>query len=760
MKATSIKQIKFNRGQVTDLLSERVDMGLQNACGTVYDNIYINKYGQIQNAPNMVFASQDRIAGKILCMFDTGEDYVYPITISHNNAGTETLIRVYSKLLKSDPYHLTSFDSPIASQTVQGYLTAPKVYQFGYNVLVYGQSQQPWLLNLVPASNNWDLTPVLTVKEDYFNGAFDNVYTRGLNQAAPTGFTPPTSGNYVIEGLQITTKLIATVKRNNAGSAFTQDLVGQVLLAPANGGVLQVRSVQDGDNLTAYIFSPFVALKASDSDIKIPWGSGNNTEWVFGYEKAYGDTASPNNTPSWPDSVIYVNQRLVFGGNDYHGNLLSASRIGIINDFDPESATESDAFTTAIASKDYCRIVDLVVSNNELRIACTNGEYAMSLSNLNPTSSLNGFDQRSEVGIAKKTAICDCGGLTAYVSRDGSAIYGTQFSLLKDRYQPISLTSQTENIINHCGKMVYLTNRPNSEGNCLVGVNADSSFFIGGIDINAGLIGLSKITQIRTKDRGAVLDERNLHITGMYVCGSSLWVSVSTLYYLYNFTDEYLFRFTFGEIFNMPCWYRYYAPGQTIPASEHHPNELVIPSYIYYALSSGTQNNTFRAFYYNSQSKTYEFITPTGYTQNNDGTHTVEFADNIDQTNIVVAGLVRQSDWRSVEIGVGLATRELNKRIVKLEGVIEPTQITGNGRFKGLVLTPEQAKNFITLTKSKSVETMDIDALANTSYTENQDLVWRRAFDNPDRELYYGVSMVAPFLIKSLTVTISYDEVP
>ena len=95
-----------------------------------------------------------------------------------------------------------------------------------------------------------------------------------------------------------------------------------------------------------------------------------------------------------------------------------------------------------------------------------------------------------------------------------------------------------------------------------------------------------------------------------------------------------------------------------------------------------------------------------------------------------------------------------------MEGVIEPTQITGNGRFKGLVLTPEQAKNFITLTKSKSVETMDIDALANTSYTENQDLVWRRAFDNPDRELYYGVSMVAPFLIKSLTVTISYDEVP
>ena len=57
MKATSIKQIKFNRCQVSDLLSERVDMGLQNACGTVYDNTYINRYGQLENAPSIRLAS-------------------------------------------------------------------------------------------------------------------------------------------------------------------------------------------------------------------------------------------------------------------------------------------------------------------------------------------------------------------------------------------------------------------------------------------------------------------------------------------------------------------------------------------------------------------------------------------------------------------------------------------------------------------------------------------------------------------------------
>jgi hypothetical protein len=31
-----------------------------------------------------------------------------------------------------------------------------------------------------------------------------------------------------------------------------------------------------------------------------------------------------------------------------------------------------------------------------------------------------------------------------------------------------------------------------------------------------------------------------------------------------------------------------------------------------------------------------------------------------------------------------MATREINKKIVKLEGVIEPTQVTGQGRYAGV----------------------------------------------------------------------------
>lgn len=763
MKATSIKQIKFNRGQVSDLLSERVDMGLQNACGTVYDNIYVNRYGQIQNAPTPIFCHHNAIQLRtVTCMFDTGEDYVYPVQLVLDQENNSVIVNVYAYLLKSDPYHMTDFTTPIATATASGILNAGyKAYQFGYNILFYGSNLKPWLINIVPQGGVWSNSISLTVKPNYFGGSFDNIFARGLNTGTPAGFTVPTSGFYRIPDKQITTKLIVTVERisgtgRDNGSSFTQDLVGQVIQSPANGGVLQVRSVaSDGESLTAYVLAPFVALSASHTYIDIPWSSSYDTKWVFGYEKAYGDTAGLNSTPSYPDSVIYVNQRLIFGGNDYHGSLISASRIGVINDFDPESATESDAFSTSIASKDFCRIVDFVVSNNELRIACTNGEYAMSLANLTPSGSLNGFELRSEVGVAKGTPICDCGGLTAYVSTDRDSVYGTQFSLLRDRYQPISLTSQTSNIVNNCTDLKYLKNRRNNEGNCLVGRNSGGSLFVGGMDINAGLIGLSKIKPFGAPNR---LDH-NIRLGKLFAVGDALFGMISTRW---NNVDQsygwFLVRFTFGEMFSLPVWYNYYAPGQIIPGDAYHPNECVISGWIYEVLLQNDPSLKFRVLY-RKNLKEYILLEPESYTANNDFTYTIHLGEGYHESNIVCAGFVRQADWRSVEIGVGMATREINKNIIKLEGVIEPTQVTGNGRFAGLVLTSEQAKNFITLTRSKEVQEMDVDNLSNTSYTESADVVWRRAFDNPDRELHYGVSMVAPFLIKSITATVQYDEI-
>jgi hypothetical protein len=732
MKATSIKQIKFNRGQVSDLLSERVDMGLQNACGTVYENVYINRYGQIKTSPSLLLAGDTMIPnyGSVICMFDTGGDKVYVITLE--GVGSN-VINVYGPLSKSNPYQKVDFSNILQTATLtQTGKIATKAYQFGYNVVFYGDNCKPWLLNLLPVGE-WTAV-MLTVKEDYFDNAFDNIYIRGINTEPPTGFTPPTSGMYIIRAQAVTSTQLVDVERNGAGDAFTQDLVGQVLLCKQNGGALQVRAVHDADKFTASVLSPLHGSVES-TFIGIPFGSGLGSEWLFGYERAYGDTG----TPSYPDSVIYANQRLIFGGNDYHGSLISASRIGVINDFDPETATESDAFTTSIASKDFCRIVDFVVSNNELRIACTNGEYAINLANLTPTGSLNGFDLRSEVGVAKDTAICDCGGLTAYVSNDRNAVYGTQFNLLKDRYQPISLTSQTSNIVNNCTDLKYLTNRPNNEGNCLVGLNSDGTMFVAGLDLNAGLVGLSKMSNLPVFFK-VTPSPFWVEPDKLFATGSALWVQYKTR------TAFFLTRFAFNEIFDFPVWYNALTQSVVIPG---------IVELLGFRYPTG---KTFRALYHNVTTDQYEFIAPTGITPNGDGTYTLIFADNIVQENIIVAGFVRQADWRSVEIGVGMATREINKRIVKLEGVIEPTQVTGQGRYAGLTLTPEQAKNFITLTRSKEVQEMDVDNLSNTSYTESADVVWRRAFDNPDRCLHYGISAICPFLLKSITCVIEYDE--
>lgn len=911
MKATSIKQIKFNRGQVSDLLSERMDMGLQNACGTVYDNIYINRYGQLEPAPMIKLASNGVAATsrKLLMLFDTGEDLVIPVGLEYtstlvnyygwqnipsinikvvfkmpsryiNGPGTVTqnctrnvsgdyssggvnyyawkcnktisgwarditssgasvgylyeiridnvytttptpsagsaltvpfvrvkdpreYITISSKSITSTASRrviLTKSDTPNTSDevfdsslnyigqvyqfsnstvtyngsiyyrystidTTQGstaklFICSPlsksdntiqtdlstalddetftvdvptKYYQFGYNVVLYDQNTQPVLFNILPGVNGW-YSPQLTLREKYFDNSFDSIYVRGTNIDPPTDFTVPTSGYYLIPGVsQVTTESIVTVTRSGVGGDFTQSLVGQVIQASANGGVLQVKSVDSATQLKAYVLSPLTNIEAGQQNLKIPFDNGQ-TKWVFGYEKAYGDTEGLNNTPSYPDSVIYANQRLIFGGNDYHGNLISASRIGVLNDFDPESATESDAFTTAISSKDFCRIVDFVVSNGELRIACTNGEYAMSLGNLTPTGSLNGFDLRSEVGVSKNSFICDCGGLTAYVSSDGDAVYGTQFQLLRDRFQPVSLTSQTSGIVDDCKQLVYLRNRLNNEGNLLVGLNSDGSLFGLTIDTNSGLVACFKMKGYDL----TVPDQVSMKITKLFGCEYGLW----GLLEITQFDDPanykiYLVRFARNEFF---CF----------------PSALTIPTDI--AQFIGQDGILYRGLVYTDTGM--DLIAPVSTTDNLDGTTTVSFGDA--DNSLIVSGFLRQSDWRSVEIGIGMATRELNKNITKLGSVVEPQEFWNWAHTNMLTVSLDDFKKYFNLTRGSEthVITEQFDASRPIDlYGEGKDMIWRRAFENPTRETIYGFTAIAPFLVKSITATVEYDEV-
>lgn len=896
MKATSIKQIKFNRGQVSDLLSERVDMGLQNACGTVYDNTYINRYGQLEPAPMIKLASNGVAATttKILMLFNTGTDLVLPIGVdytstninyygwqttnsinvkvmfrrfssgspykeftktcprepsrdytqngvtyyawawgqtydfqwggdnggvclkinyaftttpnpsvnsdiildwtyvggtrprSHSESitsiqgrsviltksatpqaadevfdtnlnyegqlyqvsdgtiiykgyvyyrypdidtsqGSSARLCVYAPLSKSDNALQTDLTTPIASVALTGDI-GTKTYQFGYNVVVFDQNTKPFLFNLVPGTNGW-YNPTLTLRENHFNDSFTHIYTRGIDVAAPNDFTPPVTGSYRINNqTAITSSALVTISRNGAGSGFTQSLIGQVILCHANSGAVQVRSVESADSLTAYVLSPLTAESAGQTYIDIPFSEAKS-EWIFGYERAFSDTQG------YPDSVIYVNQRLVFGGNDRHGGIISASRIGVINDFDPESATESDSFTTAISAKDFCRVVDFVVSNNELRIACTNGEYAIPLAYLTPSGSLNGFDLRSEVGIAKSTPICDCGGLTAYVSNDGDSICGTQFSLLRDRYQPVSLTSQTSGVVQDCKQLVYLINRQNNEGNLLVGLNEDGSMFGLSMDTNAGLVAAFRMTGYDMN----VPDTVALKLTKLFSCEYGLW----GLMQITQFNDvanykTYLVRFARNEFFCFPT-------GLTLPTD--------IAQFI------NQEGFMFRGLILTENG--WNIKEPQEITDNGDGTSTVTFGETEDD-GLVVAGFARQSDWRSVEISVGMATREINKNIIKLGAVVKAQEFWNYEHTATYSLPLDTFKTCFNLVRGQRVlpiqEQFTPDAPVDL-YGEDESMVWRRAFDNPSRDKIYGFTSIAPFLIKSITATIQYDEV-
>lgn len=908
MQHTSLKQVKFNRGQVTDLLSERVDMGLQNACGTVYNNAYINRYGQLEEAPTVKLASKggDNKNIHILTMFDTGSDLVLPIGMDYtgssinyyswwyvpsitvrfvggttggahrktltkvctrNAAGDYTedgvdyyawncggnikknasddifggrlysiyiktvytstpfpttsdsiikvttkiyhsgallsstitgvaeaevvytntttpttnadvfdteiqpigvvysgnsdyivykdvtyyrnntsdterqsaaTICVYSPLSKKDNTIITDLDNPIATYaltppTPPAEPTPPptKAYQFGQNVVLYDQDTQPMLLNLVEGNNGW-YNAILTVREGFFAGAFDNIFVRGVNIDTPSDFTVPTTSYYKVdEEKGMTTKKIIKILRNGAGGAFTQSLVGQVINCQQLSGSVQVREVIDADNLYAYVISPLIADSTDpNADININFGGGQSN-WLFGYENPF------NETNGYPDSVIYCNQRLIFGGNDKWGNLLCASRIGVINDFDPDTATESDAFSAIIASNVYCRIVAMVQFSEELRLACTDGEYAVSKASLTPSGIItNGFSLRSQVGTSVGSSICDCGGLTAYVSRDKDAVYGTRFDLLKEQYSPISLTSQTSGIVEGCKQLVYLRNRQNQEGNLLVGLNDNGSLFGLEIDTNSGLVGAFKMDGYGLN----IAEGASLNIDQLLPVEYALWGVAA----LNDFNQQanaktYIIRFARHEFFN-------YTTGLTLPTD--------IAQFI------GQEGNYFRGLV--STEDEHSLAIVQGITDNGDGTSTVTFGDDVDPY-IFTAGFLRQADWRSVEMSLGLATREMNKRIVKIEGVINPQEFWNAEHTEVETISAKDFPKFFDLVNTKNVvpiESQFVTELPLDIYTENDSIIWRRAFDNPSREKHWGFTAIAPFLVKSITVTTEFDEVP
>lgn len=783
MQHTALKQIKYNRGQVTDKLSERSDMGLQNACGVVYDNVYINRYGQLQNAPclEMATTSGGSNVNIIAIWYDeevSRPDWkvYYPLALTRGT-GTKIALKIYAPIVtirkpvvtpvleiptgEEDIKEIllkTDLSTPVATYQVDRPWSSldAKIYQFGSNFVVYGSGVEPWLFNLI-SSGVSEVAPTVNIKDDYFSGAFDNIFVRGINTATPTGFTVPTSGYYFVDDdAGITTKKIITIKRNGAGSAFTQDLVGQVINCPQLSGAVQVREVVDGDTLKAYVISPLITASDSTTQININWGNGQS-EWVFGYENPF------SSTNGWPDSVCYVNQRLIFGGNDKYGNLVAASRIGVINDFDPSDATESDAFSASIAAPQYCRIVGFVQSNDELRIATTYGEYAVSLSALTPTGIIqSGFQLRSQVGVKKGTEICDCGGLTAYVSNDGQAIHITQFSLLQNKYAPISLTSQTEKIINNCISLKYLRNRDNDEGNLLIGLNDSGSVFGITIDTNAGLNAAYNIYKQELVDNQSVFGGRiEGKITKLFSLENTLFAQFTiknTIMANIPVSRTYLVKFSMNRIFDLSYGYSSNTGKIELPI---YVAELAFP-----AIPSGEVSGKLVAIYKDGEE--YRFVRPTGYVCDDPYTDnavaTLTFADDIDQSKILTVGFLRQADWRSVELSLGLVTREANKRIVKLSGVVEPIKFYGDGDYieERYSIPESDTYKFLNLVVGQDAPKLtdeQIDNPVKTIYTEGEDMSWRRGFDNPSRELHYGFTMLAPFLIKSTTALIAYDDV-
>lgn len=747
MKATSIKQLKFNRGQVSDKLSERSDMGLQGVAGTVYDNVAINKYGSLEPAPTMILNSY-HTSGiiNIVGMFDTGTDWVIPIGASGN------FIRIYKPIKKSDPYYMIDFNAPWYSETMTNSnsyddrICKTKFYQFGYNCIIYGQRYAPVLISItspVGDASGWE-TPIVTIKQNYWDDAFSTTWIRGLDTGNPSDFTTTDAYYRLIPASNYswTNRGQVTISRESHGDNFVNTLVGQVINCPIQSMMFRVDEIVDANTLKATPLTamnpptPYYDANTGTTDIIQSYIKGF---WEFGYVNPFGQPLSQYYSAKYyPDSVAYIAQRLVFGGNDAHGNILMVSQVGVLNNF-TSNELETSGFVATVSTHDVCRIVALTRFGTELYIGTTNGIYSISETELTPSAIITGgFSRRSRIGVNTNTQLVDISGLLAFVSNDKTSIQYVRYNVISDANTPMSLTSQTSDIFTNIKQFVFCEDRRNDESDAIVALNENGELAIAYTSTNSGLVGWTKLNTVWQGGNN------NLYIDKLFNIGSLVWAQVRES----DLGECYLVRVCRDEYLQFPVWNNYYsfADGFIIPAAFRYFIDSFVGVYM-------------------DDEKGPTFIKPTGTEQitstdpdiSSSDFRRLVFDNEIDTSKIAVCGFLNIMEWRSVAFSVGVATVELNKRIVKCSGVIEPLAITNYGTYAGIKLDEKYIPNFITLVNTKN--RINEITYENCTYVENGSIIWRRAFDNPDRELYFGFTASMPFLIKSITASVAYDEV-
>lgn len=241
----------------------------------------------------------------------------------------------------------------------------------------------------------------------------------------------------------------------SSASDFTTASVGQFI--DGGGGRAKITEYVSGTKVRGITIIPFYTID--------PFSTWN---YITGYESVWSDTRS------YPNTCLFYQGRLWFGGTKYRLGTIWGSRVNDFNNFLNVGNYSNDAIDVTISGNQPVEILELY-PNRGIQVFCSGSEWIIPEGNLTPDGI--SITRNTANGIKRGIRPVDIAGVTMFIEKNGKSLLSFVYDLSQNAYAT-SLLSRLTPLINNAVDMDVTYNSTQNEANYLYVVNSDGSMAV------------------------------------------------------------------------------------------------------------------------------------------------------------------------------------------------------------------------------------------------------------------------------------------
>jgi len=254
-------------------------------------------------------------------------------------------------------------------------------------------------------------------------------------------------------------------------AVFTEDSVGQYINTDL-GSRFKITSYISTTKVSGYTVVPFL-------------NTNKVTAWTYetGYEESWSETRG------YPNTCLFYQQRLWFGGSMGRPQTLWGSRTDKYNDFQNIGAYDNDSIEAPIASRETNEIVNLY-DNRGLQIFTNADEYVANEESLTPSNIF--ITKVTPNGSLSRAEPISVGGTTLFIEKNGKSLLSFVYAEGEANYVTGNISLLNSHMISSPLRLAIDYNSNRETGNYLFMAKTDGELLVSCIHLDQQINAFSR----------------------------------------------------------------------------------------------------------------------------------------------------------------------------------------------------------------------------------------------------------------------------